>query len=328
MTNQNGTAQQAQAAPPVQAVKSARFVAEVERQFTAQMGSALSFTDYEKTLAQHLFLKIDAQLKHLESRRRNQNAAPITWENVNMQQLALDAVHTVNLGVDALIPNHVHPIPYWNSRIKKYDLDLRLGYVGKLYARRQLAVERPVDVIIELVHETDEFVPYMKSATNEVEGYEFKITNPFDRGKVIGGFGYIVYEDPRKNKLILVTKRDFEKAKAAAQTQDFWASDKWEQEMQYKTVVHRVADALPMDPRKVNAASYAYMEAKEAEDSFERAIITDANGEVIDVESGDYTVTDGEISDEEFDRMLAEDADDPAMTSEPTQSSLLEGPGF
>src|SRR5690625_2971825 len=126
---------------------STRFVSEVERQFVAEMGSELAFTDYQRTLAQHLFLKVDAQLKELEAKRSG-DGTPITWANVNMQKLALDAVHRVSLGLDALIPNHIHPIPYFNKRLTKYDLDLRIGYAGKLFARQELAVEKPVEVII------------------------------------------------------------------------------------------------------------------------------------------------------------------------------------
>lgn len=334
MTEQNGQTQtQEQVETTALSTNSTRFVAAVERQFAAEMGTALSFTDYQKTLAQHLFLKADTQLKALEARRldRGGQGTPITWDNINMQQLALDAVHTVSLGVDALIPNHVWPIPYWNKRISMYDLDLRLGYVGKLYARRELAVNRPLDVIIELVHETDEFTPYMRSSTNEVEGYDFKITNPFDRGKVIGGFGYIVHEDKRLNQLVIVTQRDFQKAEAGAGSKDFWAENKWRQEMQYKTVVHRVAEALPMDPRKVNSASYAYMEAKGVEDGFERHALADANGEIIDV---DYSVQGDQAAgphytDDEMDAMDAAEAEASAgAESVNAEQSSLGGPGF
>jgi len=40
------------------ATTSQKFVAAVEREFTAQMGAALKFSEHEKTLAQHLFVKV------------------------------------------------------------------------------------------------------------------------------------------------------------------------------------------------------------------------------------------------------------------------------
>jgi len=266
------------------ATTSQRFVEAVERQFRAELGSALHFTQHEKILAQHLFVKIDSVLKELEAKRQesgNKSMPAYAWENINLSKLAIDAVHRINLGLDALIPNHIHPIPFLNKRTKKYDLDLRVGYQGKLFTRMELAVERPKDIIISLVHETDTFIPHMRSHSNPIEHYEFKINNPFDRGKVIGGFGYIVYDDPTKNRLVIVTPRDFEKAEKASQTNAFWGDDKWRLEMMRKTVIHRVADQIPLDPRKINAPSYAYVEAQEA-DSFEDEVDKYANTIVID----------------------------------------------
>lgn len=264
---------------------STRFVAEVQRQFVAEMGDALHFTEYEKTLAQHMYVKIDAALAALEAKRieENKNTAPYKWENVNLQKLALDSVHRIGLGLDALVPNHIHPIPYFNKRLGKYDLDLRIGYVGKDYCRRKMTTEEPIDVIYQLVHEHDVFEPLMRSAKNEYESYIFEIQKPFDRGKVLGGFGYIMYTDPKKNKLILVTPRDFQKAKMASGTEKFWGAEKWEEEMMYKTIVHRVADKLPLDPTKVNAKSYAYVEEQESEERIDREIDENANSRVIDI---------------------------------------------
>src|SRR5690606_1887420 len=74
---------------------------------------------------------------------------------------------------------------------------------------------------------------------------------------------------------------DFEKAEKASQTNAFWGDDKWRLEMMRKTVIHRVADQIPLDPRKINAPSYAYVEAQEA-DSFEDEVDKYANTIVID----------------------------------------------
>jgi recombination protein RecT len=265
-----------------------RFVAQVQQLFVSEMGAALQFTDLEKTLAQHMYLKVDAQLKSLEAKRLKQNnadpkdARAFTWQHVNLPKLALDSVHRVNLGLDALIPNHIHPVPYMNGKTGLYDLDLRIGYQGKDYCRRELAVEKPIEIIYQLVHETDEFEPIFKDFKNEIDSYTFKVKNPFVRGKVIGGFGYIRYADAKKNKLVLVTQRDFQKAEAGAQTQDFWAESKYREEMQFKTVVHRVTDELPLDPRKVNAPSFAFVEAQEQDEALDRQIDANANKTVID----------------------------------------------
>ncbi len=246
------TAAAATAAPP-----SARFQADVERQFEAELGRGRKFTALEQRLTQHMFLKVDQALKASEADRvkKNKQVTPFNWTTINRQKLALDTVHIVSLGLDPLIPNHVWPVTYWNSASKTYTVDLRVGYIGRDFIARKHAMDPPLAVHYELVHETDEFRALPKSSSREVEGYEFEIHQPFDRGAIVGGFGYLVYDDPRKNKLLLVTQRDFERSSTAAQTKDFW--NKNDVEMHLKTVVHRVASKIPLDPEKVNSAVFA-----------------------------------------------------------------------
>ena len=260
---------------------SERFTNQIMSQFQAEAGSPVQFTAYERALAQHLFLKVDSCLKEFEKKRREsgkESQAPFIWQNVNMRKLALDAVHRIQLGLDALIPAHIYPIPYFNGKEKLYDIDLRVGYRGELYYRTESAVEKPQDVRLELVYSSDEFSPMMKSHDNNVEDYAFKIVNPFNRGNIIGGFAYISYKDPQKNKLVLVSEADFKKSCQAAKSQDFWS--KYPAEMRYKTLVHRAMSHLPIDPKKVNAPAFAAVES----DSVEAEIDRNANGEAIVVE--------------------------------------------
>ena len=245
---------------------SERFTNQIMSQFQAEAGSPVQFTAYERALAQHLFLKVDSCLKEFEKKRREsgkESQAPFIWQNVNMRKLALDAVHRIQLGLDALIPAHIYPIPYFNGKEKLYDIDLRVGYRGELYYRTESAVEKPQDVRLELVYSSDEFSPMMKSHDNNVEDYTFKIVNPFNRGNIIGGFAYISYKDPQKNKLVLVSEADFKKSCQAAKSQDFWS--KYPAEMRYKTLVHRAMSHLPIDPKKVNAPAFAAVESDSVE---------------------------------------------------------------
>jgi recombination protein RecT len=266
-----------------QPTQSERFTAMVVKEFGANMGGQLELSKHQKRLSQHLFIAIDVALRNLEVKRaeKNPNAATITWANTNMTKVAVDSVHRIELGLDALIPNHLHIIPYWNKRLEKYDLDLQVGYTGKDYYRRSVAVDKPVDIIYELVYSNDKFVPIKKSAKNPVESYEFEIVNPFDRGEVVGGFGYVMYEKPEMNKLIIVTKRDFDKSKNKARGGTFWNDHA--EAMQYKTIVNRVTSKLNIDPEKIGLA-YAEVEASEYEAQVEREVERNANQEVIDIE--------------------------------------------
>lgn len=243
---------------------SERFTIAVMKEVAGNVGMT-EFTLYQKKLSQHLFIKIDATLNELEAKRlkAGKQGSSIAWENMNMQKLAIDVMHRVELGLDALIPNHISPIPYFNSKLKKYDLDLRIGYEGKEYYRREVAIEKPVDIIKELVYKNDTFKPLKRTMDRPVEAYRFDIPNPFDRGEIIGGFAYIKYEDPTKNLIVLVTNEDFKKSEAAGNA-TFWK--KHPIKMKFKTLVNRTMDNIPIDPRKVNA-SFTAVESDDATDA-------------------------------------------------------------
>lgn len=249
---------------------SEQFTSVVVREFSS-VDSTIGLTPYQRKLAQHLFIKIDTSLKELERKREDKNTGgtPIVWANINMNKLALDAMHRIELGLDALIPNHISPIPYFNKRLGKYDLDLRIGYTGKDLYRRQMAVDPPTDIVYELVYENDYFMPIKKSVKNEIESYEFDIPKPFDRGKIVGGFAYLIYPEPKKNKLIIVTDADFKKSEAKAQSKDFWGA--YPEQMKFKTLVNRATSKLQIDPAKVNAA-FSAVEAQD--DAMDAEIVT------------------------------------------------------
>lgn len=267
--------------PPV----SQRFVEEVERQFAQEMGESLQFTDQQKRLAQHIYLKADEALEEFEQRRRskgNDHKSPYTWNNVNLKSMALDAVHKVSLGLDAMMKNHIHAVPYWNSNSKKYDLELQTGFKGLKFIAKKYAIDPPKKIITELVHENDHFKPLKANFNREVESYEFEIENPFNRGPIQGGFGYIMYDDPEKNELVIVTADDFEKAKNNAPTSAIW--NEWPEKMRYKTVVRRTVDRIDFDPEKANAQALLKEETGSAEKEAQREIEENANQKLIDVE--------------------------------------------
>jgi recombination protein RecT len=250
----------------IQRSRSERFTNMVIKEYGQVDTGHVGLTPYQKRLAQHLFVKIDFQLQELEKKRNDPKKEPIIWDNVNLPKLAIDAVHRIELGLDALIPNHVHPIPYWNTKMGKYDVNLQIGYAGKDLYYRELALNQPMDIIYELVHENDSLTVFKKGVDNEVESYDFQIKSPFDRGKVVGGFGYIMYENPQLNKLVLLSLADFDKAKSAAKSKEFWTN--FPREMQLKTVVHRTVKKITLDPEKVNE-SFAMVEAAEYDNQIE-----------------------------------------------------------
>ena len=287
-----------------------KFTAKVMREFGSSVG-AIQVTDYQRRLIQGYFIAIDRALKNAEDERvrkneknkdheKYDNNLPVTWGNVNANDLALDVVHYARMGLDMMQDNHLFPIPYKNSKTNKYDITLMPGYNGIQYIAEKYAVEPPLAVTIDLVYSTDTFRPIKKSVENRVENYVFEINNAFDRGDIVGGFGYIEFADPLKNKLVIMTKKDIEKRKPRYASANFWGGGQkasengkqveqetgWYEEMCLKTIKREVYSAkhIPRDPKKIDD-NYQYMkmrEARLAELEAQDTIDTYANGDIID----------------------------------------------
>lgn len=290
-----------------QANMSERFMQKVIHEFSGSVGE-FQITEYQRQLIQGYFIGVDRALKTAEAERvrknennrdhKYDNAVPVTWTNVNMADLALDVVHYARLGLDTMQANFITPIPYLNKKAGRYDINLMLGYNGIKYIAEKFALCPPKSVTIELVYSTDNFKPYKKGRGNEVESYDFEITNPFDRGHIVGGFGYIEYDDPKKNELVLMSMKDIEKRKPEYASANFWGGkanewkngkkvevdkDGWLDEMCRKTLIREVYSPkhILLDPRKVDD-SYQYMKQREArlaeaQDDMRRIIDVTAN---------------------------------------------------
>ena len=275
---------------------SERFITKVTQEMASAIGQGVKFSESQKRLATNLFVKVDNDLQNAEADRikKKKGGVPIVWQNVNMQKLALDAAHRIQLGLDALVPNHIHTIPYHNGKTDKYDLDLRIGYKGKHLYRVKFCSDEVVDIRYELVHETDHFKMLKRNAQRTIETYEFDIENPFDRGEVIGGFGYIIYKDETMNKLVIVTREEMDNIKKSWNSGPVWKSE-WEHRMQLKTVVHRTTEALNIDTTKTNM-SYHYVEAQD--DPFRDDLDPSKAIEPVERELISFDDETGEVNDE------------------------------
>lgn len=299
---------------------SERFTSMVFHEFGANAVGDPQVTDHQRSLISNYFICIDRVLKTADAERirRNEkntnhqydNNLPINWKSVNMTDLALDLVHYARMGLDMLQPNMLFPIPYKNNKSQKYDITLMKGYNGIFYIAQKYAVERPKAITTEVVYSTDHFKPLKRNFDRSVEAYEFEITNPFDRGDIIGGFAYIEYDEPSKNKLIMMSKKDIEKRKPAHASDNFWG--KWEDEMVKKTLVREACSGkyIPIDPAKVDEAyrasklrevRYAEIEADAEAEANANSIVIDVTEEttseeekviVLDPQSGEVTEAD------------------------------------
>lgn len=264
----------------------------VVKEFGTSVSGAFPVTDYQRQLIQGYFIQIDRALKAAEERRVKDNSwknvkneDPIEWNTVDMNKLALDVMHYARIGLDMMQDNHLYAIPYKDNNrtckkgTKMYTVNLMPGYNGIKYIAEKYAMEKPQAVITELVYSNDTFKPIKKDRANAVESYDFEITNPFDRGEIVGGFGYIEYPEPTKNKLIIMTKKDIEKRKPTYASAEFWGgtkkekvdgkwqeveTDGWYEEMCLKTIKREVYSAknMPLDPKKIDD-NYQYMKMQE-----------------------------------------------------------------
>lgn len=284
---------------------SERFTQKVMNEFRGNIGE-LNLNEYQKQLIRNYFIGIDNVLKTAEERRsyskKKANDPQVIWQNVNMNKLAIDVVQNAKLGLDMAVTNHLSVVPYLNGKTKKYDFNLVPGYEGLRYIAIKYAIYPVIDIRVELVHKNDSFKIITK---NNIDGYEFDIANPFDRGEVIGGFGYIRYQDETRNKLITMSKEELLKRKPSTAAVEFWGGEKdvwengkvvgkepvegWQEEMLYKTMVRATCKKVPLDPKKINESYIYVMETSEnyyienQEDKVSQEIEENANKEMIDI---------------------------------------------
>lgn len=242
------------------------------------VAKGVEITEKEKAIIAGYFICIDNAIK-------KQN---ITWDEIDTNTLALDLAHKARLGLDMQMGNYLFPVPYKNKNTGIVTLNLINGYKGEIHLAMKFAEEKPIAIHTELVYETDEFIPIKKSADVEYDRYEFKIKNAFNRGEIIGGFGYIEYANPLMNKLVIMSKADILKRKPSYASKEFWGT--WEEKMFLKTIIKETCRYIDLDVDKVREYSNTFSYEKERELDYAKAeaeaeISVNANtGEIIDVD--------------------------------------------
>lgn len=322
---------------------SERFTNKVIAEFNSGVGE-VALSDSQKRLAQNYFMGIDLALKTAEANRlrkseKYRDPVPVTWNNIDMEKLARDVVTYARIGLDPMQKNHIHPIPFKNNNTDKYDIAFIEGYRGLELKAVKYGLDVPDAVIVELVYENDKFKPIKKDMKNSIESYEFEIVNPFDRGSIIGGFYYHIYnENPEKNKLVMFSIKDIEKRKPAYASVEFWGGEKdiwendkktgkkeqvegWYEQMCWKTIYRAAYNDITIDSQKIddNYLRMKQLENDTTEKLVEAEIEEKANKEYIDIDEYEDVVDEPEH---------IEPQEEMPIPDEPEQVTIDEGPGY
>lgn len=290
---------------------SVRFVDRVLAECRASANTEVVMSGYQRGLVQGYFLTLDSMLKAAETKRQSMIAAgskyasptPYDWNHINLQQVALDCLSYSRMGLDSQARNHIYPIAYHNKSAGRYDINFMIGYRGLGLIAKKYGIDPPENITCELVYSNDTFAIKKKGGWNDGDSFTFEVTNPFDRGSIVGGFAYFSYADSTKNRIYTITKAELDKRKKPENIQ-FWGGvkDKWENgkkvgqevvegwatEMYQKTLERWAYNKIELDPEKVDE-SVKHMQMRELEMTkmqMQEEIEQKANMIVIDDDTG------------------------------------------
>lgn len=270
---------------------SKQFTAMVMKELKASVPTALDVTDRQRMLVGGYAIAIKRAMAAAEEERKRRNKAnknheydnnlPVTLGNVDRERLAVDLVHFAKMGLDMTQANMLFPIPFLDKKNGCYTINLMLGYNGIRYIAEKYALCPPKAVTVEVVYSTDRFEVVKKSASNPVESYKFEVTDPFNRGEIIGAFAYLTYDVPEMNELIVMSMQAIMKRKPKYASAQFWGGDVaewkngkqetvhyegWLDEMVRKTMIREAYSPkhILLDPMKIDR-DYDYIKQMETE---------------------------------------------------------------
>lgn len=313
--NQVATIEKKEVMAP-QIPNSQNFATRVLREFGNSAGD-VEASPMQRRLIQGYFIGIDQAIKTAEENREKQNknnsdhkydnTLEYTWANVDIgPKMAQNLMHFAKLGLDMTLPNQLSPVFFKDKKKGKYVCAFIPGYEGRRIVAQKYALLPFLNVIAELVYSTDEFIPHKKDKNTPFDCYEFNIKNPFNRGEVVGAFGYVVREDERQNELFFLTKDQIDKRRPEKASANFWGGEVnvwetdesgkrvkttketsgWYEEMALKTMKNYVYKHITIDPQKVDDNYAAYLAATDpSETSMAAEVEQNANSTVIDIEA-------------------------------------------
>lgn len=206
----------------------------------------------------------------------------ISFDEINKDVLARDLAYKARLGLDMQMPNYLYFVPYRNKNTNVVTVSLQNGYKGEIYLAMKFAKETPLNIRAELIYETDKFSIVKRDANHKGDDYVFEITDPFNRGKIKGGFGYIEYENPLKNVLVVMSEADILRHKPSYASNKFWGD--WKEEMYLKTIVKKTCKKIVLDVDKYNEYRDIMEREKKREVEYAQEMVDAEAHEIVNAE--------------------------------------------
>lgn len=313
-------------------------------------GQNIKLTDFQKKLCQNYFIKIDQVLKDAEAKRmkkqeKHRDPVAVTWQNVNMNKLAVDVIAYSAVGLDPAQPNHINMIPYKNNASRLYDIGFIIGYKGLEVKAKKYGLDIPDQIDVEVIYKKDVFKLIKKDKNNDVESVIFEVQDAFDRGEVVGGYYYYnYYSNPKRNRARVFNMADINKRKPEYASVEFWGGEKsiyedgkvtgkekvegWLDEMVYKTVFRAAYNAITVDSEKIDQH---YMDVvrtqhENVENKVYEQIEKEANQKTIDIEAED--ITNQGSNEAQPEPEIKHEPEQPGTEDGAENGEVKKGPGF
>lgn len=240
----------------------------------------IDVTPKQMQLISNYYIKLDEMFKNPDIN--------IFWKQVKLPALANTLAHMAKLNLDMAL-GQLSFIPFFDRKSGKYNLVSIISAKGYEYIAKTYGLDSPEHATVELVYSTDKFSIAKKDANHECDSYTFEVQNPFDRGKIVGGFGYLEFSDKTKNFILVMSEADILKYKPRNASNNFWSGENMKK-MYEKTIAKQLFKKVTLDPDKVNSVSDSFKQIEVQELNFtlaEAKNTIDENmcsGEVVDID--------------------------------------------
>lgn len=245
----------------------------------------IEVTPKQMQLISNYYIKLDEMIKNPDTKIQS-------WGQVRLPELATTLAHMARLNLDMSL-GHLSFIPFKHKDTNSFDLVAIISKDGYWNIAKNYGINPPKSYTIELVYSSDKFSVFKKDATHEYDSYVFEVTNPFNRGNIIGGFGYIEYDDKTNNKIIMMSEQEILKYKPQYAKDAFWTGEN-RKKMYEKTIAKQLFKRIPLDPDKVNSV----------QDSFKRIETEEINYTAMDAKNEiDENMCSGDVVDIDFEEI-------------------------